>query len=103
MRKPSPQARRNIQVDRLDLDLRGIAPDTAEAAARALGPALARALTSRPPDEGLGIRDLGFGIRDSRADRIDAGRIDSPASPDPHDLAARIAQRIAHALEREER
>jgi hypothetical protein len=38
-----------------------------------------------------------------RADRIDAGRIDSPASPEAHDLAACIAQRIAHALEREER
>jgi hypothetical protein len=36
-------------------------------------------------------------------DRIEAGRIDSPASPDARALAARIAQRIAHALEREER
>jgi len=102
MRKRSPQARRNIRVDRLDLDLRGISPDTAEAAARALGPALARALTSRSPHEGLGIRDSGFGIRVSRADRIDAGRIDSPASPDPRDLAARLAQRIAQALGGEE-
>ena len=119
-----------LRIGRLDLDLRGVAPATAEAAARALGPALARALTSRSPDEGLGIRDSGFegfgirdsgfgtrdsglgtrdsglGTRDSRfrsADRIDAGRIESPASPDAHDLAARLAQRIAQALEREER
>jgi hypothetical protein len=34
-------------------------------------------------------------------DRIDAGRIDSSASPDAHDLAVRIAQRIAQALEPE--
>jgi hypothetical protein len=102
-----------LRIGRLDLDLRGVAPATAEAAARALGPALARALTSRSPDEGFGIRDSGFetrdsglGTRDSRfrsADRIDAGRIESPASPDAHDLAARLAQRIAQALEREER
>ena len=105
-----------LRIGRLDLDLRGVAPATAEAAARALGPALARALTSRSPDSGFGIRDSGFegfGIRDSgfetrdsrfrSADRIDAGRIESPASPDAHDLAARLAQRIAQALEREER
>ena len=109
-----------LRIGRLDLDLRGVAPATAEAAARALGPALARALTSRSPDEGFGIRDSGFetrdsglgtrdsglGTRDSRfrsADRIDAGRIESPASPDAHDLAVRLAQRIAQALEREER
>ena len=95
-----------LRIGRLDLDLRGVAPATAEAAARALGPALARALTSRSPDSGFGIRDSGFETRDSRfrsADRIDAGRIESPASPDAHDLAARLAQRIAQALEREER
>jgi hypothetical protein len=45
-------------------------------------------------------------IRDARfrsADRLDAGRIESPALPDRHDLAARIARRIVQALEREER
>ena len=95
-----------LRIGRLDLDLRGVVPATAEAAARALGPALARALTSRSPDSGFGIRDSGFETRDSRfrsADRIDAGRIESPASPDAHDLAVRLAQRIAQALEREER
>jgi hypothetical protein len=86
----SAPARRRLRVGRLDLDLRGIAPATAEAAARALGPALAHALTSHRP--------LGPG-----ADRIEAGRIESPASPDAHDLAAGIARRIARALEREGR
>jgi hypothetical protein len=95
MKKPPPLARRSIRVGRLDLDLRGIAPDTAEATARALGPALARALTQ---GAGVGIRDWRFGP----ADRVDAGRIDSAASPDAHDLAARLAQRIALALGGEE-
>ena len=101
MSRPSLHPRRNIRVDRVDLDLRGIAPGTAEAAARTLGPALARALRSAS-----GSGDSWSGSRDSRfrpADRIDAGRIESPASPDGHDLAARIARCIARALEREER
>jgi len=96
MRKP-PQAVRRLNIARLDLDLRGIAPGTAEASARALGPALASVLT-RARDSGLGIWDSGGGV-----DRVDAGSITMPASPDPHDLAVRIAQRIAHALKREER
>jgi hypothetical protein len=102
MRKPSRTGGR-LRIGRLDLDLRGIAPGTAEAAARALGPALSQALTQ---GSASAARGFGPGIEGSRfasADRIDAGRIDSPASPEPHDLAARIAQRIAHALEREER
>lgn len=103
MRRPSPHERRTVRIGRLDLDLRGLAPDAAEAAARALGPALARALTERPASD---IGNPGLAIRDSRfrsADRIDAGRIESPALPDRHDLAARIARRIVQALEREER
>ena len=88
MRTPSRAAGR-LRIDRLELDLRGIAPATGEAAARALGPALARALGQRQPRLGP-------------ADRIDAGRIQSPESPGAHDLAAQIAQRIAHALVREE-
>ena len=102
MRRASPHVRRHLRVGRLDLDLRGIAPETAEAAARALGPALARALQVRSASR---LGESGPGIRDSRfrpADRIDAGRIESPASHTAHDLAARIARRIAHALEREE-
>ena len=103
MTRPSPQARRNVRVGRLDLDLRGIAPDTAEAAARALGPALAQALRERSAS---GLGESRSGIRNSGfrpADRIDAGRIESPASPEVHDLAARIARCIAQALERGER
>ena len=101
MRTPSRTGGR-LRIGRLDLDLRGIAPGTAEAAARALGPALARALT-QSTDSGLGGRDSTGALRRGPADRIDAGRIESPASPDAHDLAARIARHIAHALEPEER
>jgi hypothetical protein len=101
MRRSSRTGRR-LQIGQLNLDLRGIAPGTGEAAARALGPALAAALRQ---GSGSRIQDLGVGIGDSRfgpGARIDAGRVESPASPDAHDLAARIARRIAQALEPEE-
>jgi hypothetical protein len=83
-----PLRPRRLRIDRLDLDLRGISPATAEAAARALGPALAQALA---PHHGTV----------APAERIDAGRIASPASSDAHELAAGIAQRVAHAVRRE--
>lgn len=86
MTAPSP--RRRLRIDRLELDMRAIAPATAEAAARALGPALAHALAAHQAPI-------------APADRIDAGRIASPASPGAHDLAAAIAQRIAHTVRRE--
>jgi len=79
--------RRRLRIDRLELDLRGIAPATAEAAARALGPALADALAPHH-------------AHIAPADRIDAGRIASPASPGADDLAASIARRIAGAARR---
>lgn len=71
-----------IVIDRLDLDLRGIDPATAQAAARLLGPALSRALQQRD-----------FTTRST--ERLDAGRIDTPASPQPAALATRIARQIA--------
>lgn len=86
MNAPSPP-RRRLRIDRLELDLRGVAPGTADAAARALGPALALTLASQRLPIGS-------------AERIDAGRIASPASPSAHDLATGIAERIAHSLRR---
>lgn len=80
---------RRIRIDRLELDLRGIAPATADAAARSLGPALARALST-------------CGARVAPADRIDGGRIVSPSSSTAQNLADGIAQRIAHAIRRED-
>jgi len=87
MTAPSRPGRR-VHIDRLELDLRGIAPDTADAAARALGPALARTLASPGGDM-------------SSAARIDAGRITSPAAPAATDLAGRIATQIARTIKRE--
>ena len=80
----APSGRR-LRIDRLELDLRGIAPATAEAAARALGPALAEAMASqRAPI--------------APSERIDAGRIANPASSSAQDLAAGIARRIARSV-----
>jgi hypothetical protein len=76
---------RRLRVDRLDLDLRGIAPSTAEAVARALGPALANALRSVRP-------------RVTASGRLDAGRIASAASPAATDVAAAVAKQIARSL-----
>jgi hypothetical protein len=73
---------RHVHIDRLDLDLRGLDPALAEAAVRALGPALQRQLAqagSRPPAQS--------------APRIDAGHV--PAGGDAQALADRLAQRIA--------
>jgi hypothetical protein len=87
MTEPSRRGRR-VRIDRLELDLRGIAPATADAAARALGPALARTLASPP-------------AHFAPAGRIDAGRIVSPASPGANDLAARIARHLADIIRQE--
>ncbi len=86
MNAPLP-SRRRLRIERLDLDLRGIAPATAEAAVRALGPALARALAPHAAQLGP-------------ADRIDAGRVTSPASPGTQELAALVAERIAAGARR---
>lgn len=76
---------RRVHIERLELDLRGISAETAQATARALGPALAQALARHPP-----------GIASS--ERVDAGRIASPASPQAHQLAAGIAHRVARSV-----
>jgi hypothetical protein len=76
---------RRIHIERLELDLRGIDPKTAEAATRRLGPSLERALAERR------------GRFDS-APRTDAGSI-SPAG-ESHDVASALAHRIAHHVRR---
>lgn len=85
--KTDAAPRRRLRIDRLELDLRGVPPATAEAAVRALGPALARALA---PHE----------VRPRPAERIDAGRVETTAAPATHELAAGIAQRIAGSIGR---
>ncbi|MPZ45830.1 MAG: hypothetical protein GEV05_21075 [Betaproteobacteria bacterium] len=88
----SERSPRRLHIERLDLDMRGIPPATAEAAVRALGPALAREPLAREF-----VADAG-NVGAKR--RIDAGRLAASASPEPGALAAGIAQRIAASLRR---
>ncbi|NHZ80792.1 hypothetical protein F2P44_16145 [Massilia sp. CCM 8695] len=81
----TPKQPRHLHIDRLDLDLRGIDPLTAQAAVRALGPALARTLGAGPGPRAPGMN-------------VDAGQLATAAAPAPHDLAAAMAQRIATSL-----
>ncbi len=75
---------RRLAIERLELDLRGVAPELAESAVRLLGPALQRALSAQAE------RTTGL----AGQPRIDAGRIDIPSG-----LAAQgLADRIAHQL-----
>jgi hypothetical protein len=76
---------KRLSIDRLDLDLRGISRDTADNAARLLGPALARALAGRR-------------ITATGAESIDAGRV--TGSADAGTIATGIAQRIAEKTSR---
>jgi hypothetical protein len=78
---------KRLVIDRLELDLRGLPPAAAEAAARLLGPALAQALTQSRVTPGA-------------AERLDAGRINVAASTQPGALATRMAQHIAHRINR---
>ncbi|MCY1284204.1 hypothetical protein D9M68_703720 [compost metagenome] len=80
---------RQLRIDSLHLDLRGIAPEVAEAAARALGPALAEALAGRD-------------LRADSSERLDAGKLASPAAPQASDLAAGIARQIVRSLSGEQ-
>ena len=76
---------RHLRIERIELDFRGVAPAAAEAAARAVGPALARALAGSP---------IGIGS----TERVEAGAIASAHLPGAETLAAGIAQRIAQHI-----
>ena len=82
----------SIRIDRLDLDLRGIDPQLAEATVRLFGPALQAELTR--------AIEGGAGVTHGNAARIDAGRV-APES-EAGALAARLAQRVAGALNHSE-
>jgi len=79
------QPARRVHIKRLDLDLRGVAPKTAESAVRLLGPALARALAGRRIDA-------------SAAQRIDAGRVSLAGATDAETVSTRLARRIAGGM-----
>ncbi len=78
---------KRLVIDRLDLDLRGVSPATAQTVARLLGPTLARAMRGRRIDV-------------APDHQIDAGRIKMATAPAPGMLANQIAQRIAHRTSR---
>jgi hypothetical protein len=82
---PQPGSVRRLHIQRLDLDLRGMAPRAAEATARLLRPALAQALAGRR-------------IEAISAKRVDAGRIALTGVAVPHTVAHQLAQRIADTL-----
>lgn len=75
---------RHVQIDRLELDLRGLDPAVVEAAVRALGPALQRELAQMHAVPRQALRC---------AARIDAGHL--PATVDARGLTHELAQRIA--------
>ena len=75
-----------LHIDRLELDLRGIAPATAEAAARLLGPALAQALAQARK---------GASAAPGSPMQLDAGGLNTLANPAPQALATQMAGRIA--------
>jgi len=74
-----------LRIERIELDFRGVAPAAAEAAARALGPALARSLAGSP-------------VRTGSAERIEAEVVASPRAPEVGTLANDIAQSIARRI-----
>lgn len=76
---------RRLHIDRLELDLRGIPPATADRAVRLLGPALARTIEGR-------------GATMVKQREVDAGRIESSAGAEPQALAERIAARIGERI-----
>jgi hypothetical protein len=78
---------KQITIDRLELDLRGVAQPTAQAASRLIGPALARALQGRH-------------VVATGATAVNGGRIAMRAAPDAGTVSERIAQRVALKISR---
>lgn len=86
-----PHAENRLHIERLELDLRGIAPTTADAAARMLGPALARALAQLQGGAGAPAASVS-------AVAVDAGRLDAAAGATAPALATQMAGRIASRI-----
>ena len=87
--KPETQAR--LHIDRLDLDLRGVAPATAQAAVRLLGPALEQAWASADAARGVSVAP-------HEAPRLDAGRLEAAAGSSASQLAQQIAARLVSLI-----
>jgi hypothetical protein len=78
---------KRLAIERLELDLRGVPHEAAAAAARQIGPALARALAGRR-------------VSATPAPSIDAGRAAIGAAPSADAIATRVAQQIAGKMSR---
>jgi hypothetical protein len=74
-----------VNIDQLDLDLRGLPHAVAESVAQRVGPALTRALTAA-----LAQRRAGSALA-----REPGGNVSVRSATDPHAIAAGIAQRVA--------
>lgn len=76
---------KRVQIESLELHLRGISPQTAKAAANLLGPALVQALEGRR-----------IGVASTK--QMDMGRIVMDNKVDARNLAMQLAQRIANQI-----
>jgi hypothetical protein len=80
-----PIAPRRINIDQLDLDLRGLPHAVAQSVAQRVGPALTLALRAA-----LAQRRAGSALA-----REPAGKVQARPTSDPHALVTGIAQRVA--------
>lgn len=83
-------SKRSIKINRLEIRLRGITPETARAAANDLGHELLGRLSDNP--------DLSGGGRTIRVDKVDSGVFRLAAGSGPGELRDTIASRIAASV-----
>ncbi len=84
-------SKQSIQIERLEIRLKGISPESARAAVSDLGRDLAGRLAWP--------RNLPGGRRAVRIGRIEAGMFRLPGESAPSELRRVVAQRIAAAIE----
>lgn len=78
-----------IKIDRLQIRLRGVAPETAQAAAGQIGGELMKQLAAQRQTQARGTSGLA---------RLDAGAIRASAGTGSAELGRMIAERIARAI-----
>ena len=81
--------KRTIEIERLEIRLNGITPESARAAAGGLGRELL--------DQLAGLQSKGDG-RTGRIDRLDAGTVRLASSPTPSELRRTIAASAAASI-----
>lgn len=83
-------AESGIHIDRLHLDLRGVAPDVASAAISTLGPALQQAIAARLAGGTSGTA--------ARIDRVATPPVRIPAGADAATLCRAVAGQVGNAV-----